>query len=235
MCYKLTINSIEDIRDTFAEMYEEEEFVTDKTGVKMLEILSSQFFADEDSIFGKPKEDYLQRELQWYLSMSQNIKDFPPPVPKLWESTAGKNGETNSNYGWVVYSPENHWQMKNVCNELSKFSDSRRAIIIYTRPTMHTDYYTFGKSDFMCTNSVQYFIRGEYLHAHVSMRSNDAVFGYKADYFWQKYVLEDLCKRLQETYDWLKTGRIIWNVGSLHIYERHFNLVEKYLMTGEWK
>jgi len=59
------------------------------------------------------------------------------------------------------------------------------------------------------------------LNAIVTMRSNDAVFGYPNDLAWQTFVLERLCNDLK-----LEVGNIHWNVGSLHVYERHFNLLE---------
>jgi thymidylate synthase len=73
----------------------------------------------------------------------------------------------------------------------------------------------------MCTNAVQYMIRHGALHAVVQMRSNDAVFGYKNDYAWQKHVLDRLSDELN-----IPAGDIHWNVGSLHVYERHFDLVK---------
>jgi thymidylate synthase len=85
---------------------------------------------------------------------------------------------------------------------------------------MWEDYNKDGMSDFMCTNAVQYFIRNGMLEAHVQMRSNDVVFGYKNDFAWQKHVLKLLADKLQ-----IQPGNIFWNVGSLHVYERHFHLV----------
>jgi len=54
------------------------------------------------------------------------------------------------------------------------------------------------------------------------MRSNDVVFGYRNDYAWQKYVADCLTEDLRLT----KEPKIVWHVGSLHVYERHFNLVK---------
>lgn len=53
------------------------------------------------------------------------------------------------------------------------------------------------------------------------MRSNDVVFGYKNDFAWQQYVALQLCDDLA-----LQLGNIVWNVGSLHVYERHFGLIK---------
>ena len=100
--------------------------------------------------------------------------------------------------------------------------NSRRAVMIYTRPTMWEDYKRDGMSDFMCTNTVQYMIRNEQLVAIVQMRSNDVVFGYRNDYAWQKHVADTLTADLGLT----KEPKIIWHVGNLHVYERHFDKVK---------
>jgi len=109
-----------------------------------------------------------------------------------------------------------------VLDELSLNPNSRRAVMLYTRPTMHEDYNKNGMSDFMCTNAVQYMIRGDVLLVIVQMRSNDVVFGYRNDFAWQDYVAKQLQTQLN-----LNSRRITWQCGSLHVYERHFHLLEK--------
>jgi thymidylate synthase len=65
-------------------------------------------------------------------------------------------------------------------------------------------------------------IRDEQLVAIVQMRSNDVVFGYRNDYAWQKYVADRMTEDLKLT----REPRIIWHVGNLHVYERHFDKVK---------
>jgi thymidylate synthase len=197
------------------------DFVTDKSGCKMLELRSASFVADEPAIFGTPNEDYIKREIEWYMSCSRNVNDIRGEVPAIWKQVATPDGRINSNYGWCIFSLENGNQFHRVENELRANPESRRAVMIYNRPSMHEDYDKDGMSDFMCTNAVQYMIRDGLLEAHVQMRSNDVVFGYKNDYAWQKHVLEILADKLK-----VLSGEIYWNVGSLHVYERHFNLVK---------
>jgi thymidylate synthase len=199
-----------------------EDFVIDKTGVKTVEIINAAFFANAPSIFGTVNEDYVQRELEWYKSMSLNVNDIPGGPPEIWKMVANPNGLINSNYGWCIYSQENGSQFENVVNELTKNPGSRRATMIYNRPSMHADYNKGGMSDFMCTNAVQYLIRNNKVNALVYMRSNDAVFGYKNDYAWQKHVLEEVVSELGPKY---QIGDIYWNVASLHVYERHFKFI----------
>lgn len=209
------------VRRMLANKLKNEYFVTDKTGVKTVEILNASFIADEPAIFGTVNHDYVERELVWYKSMSLNVNDIPGGPPAIWKMVASTEGLINSNYGWCIYSEDNGYQYANVVNQLKANPDSRRATMIYNRPSMHVDYNKDGMSDFMCTNSVQYLVRNGKVNALVYMRSNDAVFGYKNDYAWQKYVLESVCNELN-----LPIGDIYWNVASLHVYERHFNLIE---------
>ncbi|MGB4824962.1 MAG: thymidylate synthase [Leuconostoc mesenteroides] len=232
MTDNLFINSIVGIREEFGELLENENFIIDKTGKKVIEILAAQFLADDTEIFGKLNNEYLEKEIKWYLSQEPNINAMEPPIPALWNCTSGDKGETNSNYGYLVYNFDNHLQFYHVKAELRMNPDSRRAIMIYTRPSIWFDYTKNGMNDFICTNSVQYFIRNNKLIAYVNMRSNDAVFGYKCDYHWQKHVLENLRFELLDTYPLLEIGNIVWNVGSLHIYERHFYLVHRFLDNG---
>ena len=93
--------------------------------------------------------------------------------------------------------------------------------MIYQRPSIWLEYNDQGKNDFICTNSVTYYIRDDVLHCVVQMRSNDVIFGYRNDYAWQEYVLCELADELG-----VDDGEIYWQVQNLHVYERHFDLVK---------
>jgi thymidylate synthase len=211
---------VSDIRKYFVDQLENKKYVIDKTGVNMLEMIGATFIADEPAIFGTPSQDYIQRELEWYKSMSLNVGDIPGGPPEIWKTAASSQGWINSNYGYLIWHEENWNQYENVLEELRRNPFSRRAVMIYTRPMIWNDYNIDGMSDFICTNTVQYFIRDDKLQVVVQMRSNDVVFGYKNDYAWQEYVALALCDELG-----VELGDIIWHVGSLHVYSRHFGLV----------
>lgn len=217
---------IEDIRQELTEKWNRYGRNKDTT-----QLFGVSFICDEDTIFGKPNE-YIQRELEWYDSQSLNINDIPPPIPKIWKSVASLDGFINSNYGWCIYSKENGKQFENVKRELENNPYSRRASMIYTRPSMHTDYAQDGMNDFICTSNVTYEMEDDLLHAVVQMRSNDAVFGYKNDYAWQKTVLDRLVDSLKPTYPGLFPGNIIWQVANFHVYARHYYLLHHYFCTG---
>jgi thymidylate synthase len=214
-------NRVCDIREYFIEALRNKEFVIDKTGVKTIELVNASFIADEESIFGAVSHSYIERELEWYESQSLSVYDIPGGPPAIWKSVADNAGYINSNYGWCIWSPYNGDQYKHVLEELQNNPNSRRAVMIYTRPEMWYDYNFDGRSDFMCTNSVQYMIRDNRLQTIVQMRSNDVVFGYRNDFAWQKHVSEKLANDLG-----IDRGAIHWNVGSLHVYEIHFDKVK---------
>lgn len=222
-------NFVYDIQQEFVRKLLDKEFVTDKGGPKTIEIINASFLADEASIFGEVNQDYVKRELEWYRSLSLNVNDIPGGPPAIWKQVSDKDGFINSNYGWCIYSEENGNQFTKVVNELAASPLSRRAAMIYIRPTMHEDYKRNGMSDFMCTYSTQYYIRDGKLHASVFMRSNDAVYGYKNDYAWQDYIHRDVLQAINGKCGTVYAlGDLHWNAGSLHVYERHFNLVEEW-------
>lgn len=219
-----------DIQQYFISEFRAGNFIVDKTGVSTIEMVGASFIADEPTIFGELNHEYIQHELDWYLSRSLNVNDIPGKVPAIWKSVATPAGFINSNYGYLTLDSKNHNQYQNTLNELILNPNSRRAIMIYTRPTMHNDWHKGGMSDFICTNAVQYLIRDGKVHCVVQMRSNDVWAGYRNDYAWQKYILGCLVEDLEcHTGKKLIAGDITWQVGSLHLYERQFYLVQKYI------
>ena len=223
---------VADIRKHFISELEKENFTTDKTGMKTIEMLGASFEADEVSIFGEVNEQYVQDELNWYNSMSTNVKDIwgtrkSQRAPQAWEYSANEHGEINSNYGLLTMSEQYHNQLGNVADELFRNPDSRRACMIYNRPSIWNEYDKGGMSDFICTNAVSYMIRDDKLISVVQMRSNDVVYGYKNDYAWQLWMQKEVCDliNIQNDKTLVKPGDIYWQVQNLHVYEKHFNLV----------
>lgn len=248
-----TQNNVADIRKEFARLLANELYtsvnreasMTSLTGNTTIEIVGASFIADEEAIFGEVNWDYVRREEEWYNSMSLNVNDIPGGAPAIWKAVADKDGFINSNYGWCIYSPENGFstsgqidyniteiaglcQYEKAFRELKANPESRRAIMIYTRPSMWLEYNKNGRSDFMCSNAVQYLIRDGLLHANVQMRSNDAWAGYRNDRAWQQHILEKLANDLS-----IEPGNLYWNVGSLHVYARNYYLVDYYAQTGK--
>ena len=215
---------VNDIREYFIGELNDEAFTTDKTGQNTIELLGASFLADEPAIFGNPNDEYISSEIDWYVSGSTNVNDIYAGdrlAPEAWQYAADQYGNINSNYGHLIFDDKYYRQYDNVLTELENNRDSRRASMVYQRPSIWVEYVENGKNDFICTNAVTYYIRNDELQSVAQMRSNDVVFGYKNDYAWQQYVLKQLANDLN-----IEPGFITWQVQNLHVYERHFHLVK---------
>ena len=226
----ISIQTTEDIRDELKRLYKEGTFREGKYG-KTVEIQNAHFLADKDWIIREPNYDYAKREIEWYESQSLYVKDIPGDVPKIWQMCADKDGKINSNYGWCIFSYENGSQYDHCLNRLLDDHHTREACMIYTRPSMQTDCNKNGMHDFMCTYSTQVFLNpinefGYDLDYTVFMRSNDAVYGFCNDAIWAKHVRDKLVTDLNNRGLTVFPGKIIWNAGSLHVYERHFKFLK---------
>lgn len=226
----ISIPTTEDIRDELKRLYKEGIFREGKYG-KTVEIQNAHFLADKDWIIREPNYDYAKREIEWYESQSLYVKDIPGDVPKIWQMCADKYGKINSNYGWCIFSNENGSQYDHCLNRLLDDHHTREACMIYTRPSMQVDCNSNGMHDFMCTYSTQVFLNpinefGYDLDYTVFMRSNDSVYGFCNDVIWAKHVRDKLVADLNKCGLTVFPGKIIWNAGSLHVYERHFKYLE---------
>ena len=225
------VPNVKQVREFFKGELKAENFTIDRTGAKTIEWIGASFIANEPAIFGEPNNEYIEKEIQWYESQSTNINDIygeDRDAPAAWKYAADPHGNINSNYGKLIWSEQYHQQYLSALMELDANPDTRRATMVYNRPSIWTEYNQNGKSDFICTNAVTYYIRNGELQAVVQMRSNDVVFGYKNDYAWQKFVLDKMVKDYQElnVFEEIEAGQIYWQVQNLHVYERHFDLVK---------
>lgn len=217
------------------------------------ELVHQVFLADKNYIVRKPKEPYQSNELHWFISQSRNVEElrsFAGFTPKIWEEIAEIDGTVNSNYGWCCLSKENGNQFWNAMKHLELDRNSRRAIMIYNRPTMHEDWianrgnnnlrwqykeseeYKKLRGDFMCCQNNHFIIRGNKLIMTVHMRSLDAVFGYNADYIWFDFIFNKAVQYLNKTYPELERGDMVIYADSVHVYDRHYEDLEKEATFG---
>ena len=227
-------DSVKDIREFFIGELKDRAFTTDKTGQKTIEMLGANFIATEPAIFGTPNQEYIDAEIAWYESQSTNINDIHPgkEPPAAWKYSADKHGNINSNYGHLVFSDKYFKQFYMAFDELWSNPDSRRAQMVYNRPSIWVEFDEGGKSDFICTNAQTFYIRNGVLMMVSQMRSNDVVFGYKNDYAWAQYLMDKFVSNWNEMaavtgeHGEIEKGMLIWQVMNLHVYARHFHLVK---------
>lgn len=207
------------------------DYCDNPSGTKTVELLAPRIELDPTQSFinlggRKTPVDYVEAELKWYESMDLSV-DWIGEKAQIWKKVASEEGKVNSNYGWCIWSPDNFSQYQNCLEELQKAPDSRRACMIYQRPSMWKDYNHKGMSDFICTWGTHWFVRDKQLICLVLMRSNDAVFGFFSDWAWHCHVYMKMFEDLRKTYPDLCVGSVIWCPDSFHVYERHFDLLSR--------
>ena len=212
-----------DIKDILVNKYKNQQF----DGNGNISIIAASFIADKPFIIREPNQDYIERELEWYLSESLNVNDIPDKTPKIWQQCSDKDGFINSNYGWTTFSKENYSQFDKVLTELSNNKDSRQGVIIFIRPTMHEDSRRNGMHDFICTYCYNFKIEDNILYMIVNMRSNDCVYGYNNDWAFANYVFDKMLEELKKTYLDLRKGVIFWRADNFHCYPRHFKFLNE--------
>lgn len=187
----------------------------------------------------KASRKYIENEKNWYMSFDKSIKGHPGiETNKIWQYCASKDDkqEINSQYGYLVFSPENGVDGKSqyeLClNQLISDKHTRQAGMIYMRPTIYKDYCENGKHDFICTTEIWCHIRNNKLFYSVNMRSNDFFTGFVNDWAWHYFVYHKLFQDLLVNYPDLEIGYIYWHASSFHVYERNYqdiiNIYERY-------
>lgn len=204
------------------------DLIVDKSGVKIAEIIAPRIELDPTQEFfdfegRKSPRKYIKKEDDWYNSHELKIDRVSDVA--IWQSVSDNNNEINSNYGNLVYSRNNFSQFTNALETLKNHKETRQAIILYTRPSIHYEWNSHGASDFICTNFQHFLIRDNKLHCITSMRSNDIIFGATNDIYWFNSVIRDMYSNLIDTYSDLEYGSHIYIPNSLHAYERHFEKV----------
>lgn len=175
---------------------------------------------------------YAAFEFLWYLRADPE-DDAITQRAKIWRELAA-GGILQSNYGVYMFREGQFWRAR---DELRADKFSRRATIMILRP----DHFETNSSDIPCTLGLSFYIRetknmaGSFdkLHLHVTMRSSDAVFGMGNDIPCFTWTQEMMCAALQPYYPSLSVGDYHHTSHSMHVYERHFEMVEKIVVGRE--
>jgi thymidylate synthase len=187
---------------------------------------------------------YLLGEFIWYVSGEADPARILP-YAKFWDSIRNsgneigyEEGTINSNYGTRLFGHSllppfvhredrvngvalNQWQ--ETVALLTRDKDTRQAIMNIHVPSDRHD----GNKDVPCTLTLHWFIRENKLHLIVNMRSNDIVLGFTNDVFQFTMLQEAMMLSLREVYPELELGCYYHNAGSMHIYDRHFEMANK--------
>lgn len=169
--------------------------------------------------------DYFKREMQWYLG-SDPFDNRICKHATMWKKLVQQDGSILSNYGYYWFNQAYMKGMSGfewVVRTLRLDPDSRQAYI----PMNNFNHAFIGNKDFVCTKGIQFRIADGHLYCHAAMRSSDAIFGLATDLpcFWTLWSMVG-CELD------VPLGEFIFSADSLHIYERHYDMVDKILQAG---
>lgn len=166
---------------------------------------------------------YTAAEVLWYF-LGIDRTDWISYYAPFWNDISDDGVTANSAYGARIF--EKHpriakgrllqWQY--VIDELKRDPDSRRAVIHIRTP----DDSIHAKKDVPCTLALQFFIRNGKLDLVVNMRSSDLILGIAYDI--PAFTLMQEAMSIELGVD---MGRYLHNSNSLHVYERHFEMLDK--------
>ena len=178
---------------------------------------------------------YLKAEWFWYVMADQTKEgaDYIAGYAPFWNTIRNEDGSLNSNYGHYVFKPMKELipgefptmemsQFDWVVNQLKNDADTRQAIININNPA-HKKTPT---KDFPCTASMQFFIREGKLESTVTMRSTDFILGFCNDIFQFSMFMQTVYHELTGVYPDLELGKLTLFTASLHVYERHWDMVD---------
>ena len=174
---------------------------------------------------------YFVGEMIWYLT-GENSTDWISKYSSFWRGISDDGVTANSAYGARIFNRYhkiaggNLIQWDHVKSILKKDPDSRRAVIHIKDPWDSVD----SKLDVPCTLTLQFFIRDNKLHLVVNMRSSDLVFGLSYDVPAFTIMQELMAIELG-----VELGEYMHVSNSLHVYERHFGMLEKMVKEDQVK
>jgi thymidylate synthase len=176
----------------------------------------------------KLKMDYVKQEFLWYL-VGEPTDHSICKVASMWDGLINDDKSINSNYGAYIFNP--HGGHKGISNfdraaqTLKDDPQSRRAVMMI----LNSSHLNSKTKDYPCTVYINFLIRENQLHIFVRMRSQDAIFGMGNDAPFFSFVHELMFWTLKPEMPDLQLGFYYHSADSFHIYERHYDMVNKIL------
>ena len=173
----------------------------------------------------KFKIQYMIAEALWYLS-GDNKTEWIANYAPFWRDISDDGVTANSAYGARIFKTHpriaqgtlNQWEY--IKDELRRDPDSRRAFLHIRTPSDSI----IGSKDVPCTIGLQFFIRDGKLDLIVNMRSSDLVLGISYDVPAFTLLQELMAIELN-----VLIGTYIHVSNSLHVYEKHFGMLDEIL------
>jgi thymidylate synthase len=159
-------------------------------------------------------------EFAWHMSSADDVAPLTYYARRWREFANDESRITGSCYGKKIFQSSalltSQWER--LRHLLTADPDSRRAVLSFWDDSCLAE----ASVDAPCTSTVQFFVRNRAVHAVVTMRSNDSIWGVPYDVFLFTMLQEYLAVELG-----LSLGAYTHFAASMHLYERHFNLARR--------
>lgn len=170
-------------------------------------------------------------EMWWiWFSRSNDVKELQDMGSSVWDEWGNGDGTIGTAYGYVLQKPVREYilkvfngaedtviinQVDYLLRQLQNNPNSRRHIVSLWSPE-DLD----GGALEPCVWSSQWIVQEGELNLIVNQRSADLALG--VNFNWTQYkLLQMIIAQLSD----LKIGKMIWNFGHLHYYDRHEELL----------
>jgi len=222
-------------KDILTDLLNAPEYTSNPRGMEVKEIINCVIEVQEPNLnmfkseFRSSPEKYIGAELLWYFS-GTNKSAFIENYASLWTKLKNENGEVNSAYGNLIFNEKNeadYTQFQWVISSLKVDKDSRQAFMHFNKPYHQYD----GNKDQVCTLTALFHIRNNKLHMTLNMRSNDVILGFMTDFTFFNILHQEVFLHMKRYYPELEMGSYTHTSHSMHLYARHYELVEKMLTT----
>lgn len=173
------------------------------------------------------QEKYIAAELLFYFSGSNQL-NWINKFAKFWNQVANKDWTVNSAYGKLIFVDQNKFGITEyqwALGRLLEDKDTRQSLMHFNKPE-HQDPST---KDFVCTKDAVFSIRDNKLSLTLSMRSNDAIWGTPTDVAFFTVLQQQMLRHVQTKYPEVTLGSYTHVVNSLHVYNRHYELLDEML------
>lgn len=195
-------------------------------GNEQKEILSHLMKIDnsQDRVITLPSRNNnifaLISETLWVLGGKDEMDYLSHYLPRATDFS--DNGKT-----WrAAYGPRlRNWygvdQFKEIARLILEDQNTKRAVMVIYDPLK--DY--VDTKDVPCNNWIHFIARNGKLHMNVTIRANDAIWGFGGINSFEWSVLHEMMAYWTN----LEIGTLSWYTGTIHIYERHYNVSQKIL------
>lgn len=161
-------------------------------------------------------------ETMWILAGRNDVEwlaNYLPQAPRFSDDGKTWRGGYGPRLRKFAGIDDNIDQLKYIIDLLREDPDTRRAVFTIYDPATDS---RPGK-DIPCNNWVHFLARDGKLHAHVAIRSNDAMWGWSGINSFEWSILNQVVA----AYAGLHPGTITYDISSLHLYEHHYDKAQR--------